>query len=176
MRAERVIGTYQKFFNYFPFLKKESNVFSLVNSQINSTNTITSASANKSDSVDLNMIQTRNSNTKSDNLRPHVERVSNDSMVTFHHLLSVDQCNYLLSKCKQGRPQLHNRKSYWIQNNETVVRPIISIIAQQVGVDNDYFENMNIIEYPVKSHHGFHFDAFDIESEKGKDFVGGFFY
>ena len=155
----------------FPFLKKESNVFSLVNSQNDSTDTITSASANKPVSVDLNMIQTRNSNVKSDNLKPHVERVSNDSMVTFHHLLSVDQCNYLLSKCKQGRPQLHNRKSYWIQNNETVVRPIISIIAQQVGVDNDYFENMNIIEYPVKSHHGFHFDAFDIESEKGKEYT-----
>lgn len=85
-------------------------------------------------------------------------------------ILCTNVCNDLKSRCVGGQTQPRGRISHWINNSDTNASTLLDLLHNYIPVDRSFFENMNVIEYPSGSNHGFHFDAFDLTTERGKSF------
>ena len=97
------------------------------------------------------------------NARPKIIQLSG--------LLNNEECKYILSQCTNGNKQPKGRTSYWVKNANSNINKILDKFATILNIkDKSYFESMNIMEYPVGSDHGCHFDAFDLTTERGKDY------
>ena len=89
----------------------------------------------------------------------------------FGGALTSNECNYILSKCKNGKEQARGRTSYWVNLKDGDMVNITAKIAKMIGLENDeFFENINVISYPENCDHGCHYDAFDLNTERGKEF------
>lgn len=140
----------------FPFLKdleqKEEEKVTM-NVEEKENNTIEINSSNENNEISSSII----------NARPKIIQLSG--------LLNNEECKYILSQCKNGNKQNKGRTSYWVKNDNNNIDKILDKFSTILGIkDKSYFESMNIMEYPVGTDHGCHFDAFDLTSERGKDF------
>ena len=141
----------------FPFLKdmekKEEEKVTMNVEEEKENNTIEINSSNENNEISSSII----------NARPKIIQLSG--------LLNNEECKYILSQCKNGNKQNKGRLSYWVKNDNNNIDKILDKFSTIVGIkDKSYFESMNIMEYPVGTDHGCHFDAFDLTSERGKDF------
>lgn len=84
--------------------------------------------------------------------------------------LTSKECKTIRDACVNGKKQNQLRISYWVNNKRDEIKPIVNKIGKFMNVDEIYFENMNVIQYPSGSCHGDHFDAFDLTSDKGKEY------
>jgi len=85
--------------------------------------------------------------------------------------LTENECNYILSKCTNGKDQARGRQSFWVNLKDGDMVTIGEKIARLIGLENDnYFENINVLLYPKDCDHGCHYDAFDLTTPRGKEF------
>jgi prolyl 4-hydroxylase len=84
--------------------------------------------------------------------------------------LTSDECDFILKRCVNGNTQVRGRKSYWVRLDEPVTMKLAAKISAFMGVDRKFFENINVMAYPVHCDHGNHFDAFNLETDRGKEF------
>ena len=84
--------------------------------------------------------------------------------------LTSEECKTIRDACINGKKQNQLRISYWVNNKKEQIKPIVDKISKFMNIDTKYFENINVIQYPEGSCHGDHFDAFDLTSEKGKEY------
>ena len=84
--------------------------------------------------------------------------------------LTIDECNKIREACINGKKQNQLRISYWVNNTREEIKPIVTKISNLMNVDMKYFENINVMQYPEGSCHGDHYDAFDLTTDKGKEF------
>ena len=141
----------------FPFLKdleqKEEEKVTMNVEEEKENNTIELNSSNENNEISSSII----------NARPKIIQLSG--------LLNNEECKYILSQCKNGNKQNKGRTSYWVKNDNNNIDKILDKFSNILGIkDKSYFESMNIMEYPIGTDHGCHFDAFDLTSERGKDF------
>ena len=89
----------------------------------------------------------------------------------YSNALTKNECLYIKSKCVNGNSQNRGRVSYWVNLKDNDMLEIRDKLSDIMGLsDGEYFENMNIINYPKDCDHGYHYDAFDLNSERGKEF------
>jgi len=84
--------------------------------------------------------------------------------------LTSDECQTIRKLCTNGKKQSQLRISYWVNNKNEEIHPIVNKIAKLMNVDSKYFENINVMQYPEGSCHGDHYDAFDLTTDKGKEY------
>lgn len=87
--------------------------------------------------------------------------------------LTGDECKTIRDACTNGKKQNQLRISYWVNNKKDEIKPIVDKIASFMNIDTKYFENINVMQYPEGSCHGEHFDAFDLSTDKGKEYSQG---
>jgi prolyl 4-hydroxylase len=84
--------------------------------------------------------------------------------------LTGDECKTIRDACSNGKKQNQLRTSYWVNNKKDEIKPIVDKIASFMNVDSKHFENINVMQYPEGSCHGDHYDAFDLTTDKGKEY------
>ena len=62
-----------------------------------------------------------------------------------------------------------DRSAVWVLNNK--IPDIISKLSKTIDIDSSYFENMCVTKYKKGIIHRDHLDAYDLTSEKGKDYT-----
>ena len=63
----------------------------------------------------------------------------------------------------------NKRRSAWKQiNNQNKIK---NLIKEQTGISEEHYENINIIKYKAGDVHGPFFDAYDLNSDKGKKYT-----
>ena len=129
--------------------------------EIKSTNILNDFISNNNNVININANNVHHSKI-SDNLNARLLK----------NVLTSNECNIILSKCSDGKTQIKNRISYWVQNDDTNIPPLINKFAILLNIDPSFFENLNIMYYPNNSDHGFHFDAFDMTTERGQKNAG----
>ena len=84
--------------------------------------------------------------------------------------LTSSEIDTIVSLCNFGgaTPQ-NNRSSCWIKNNK--IPEIITKISNLINIESAYFENMCVTKYKNGISHNDHLDAYDINSEKGKQYT-----
>jgi prolyl 4-hydroxylase len=81
-------------------------------------------------------------------------------------LLTNDECESLINKCEFSDSKY---PSAWLANNE--YPSIIVKVASLCNVVPSYLENMNVIKYSSDQSHGPFLDAYDVLSERGKQYT-----
>ena len=61
------------------------------------------------------------------------------------------------------------RRSAWVKLDK--VNNFIHFLEQKLNITKNFFENINIIEYKKGHHHGRHYTAYDLKSEKGQKYT-----
>lgn len=84
--------------------------------------------------------------------------------------LTSEECRTIRDACVNGKKGNQLRISYWINNKKEEIKPIVDKIGKFMNVDPLHFENINVMQYPIGSCHGDHYDAFDLSTDKGKEY------
>lgn len=147
----------------FPFLKEKKKLEESVDVKVNE----------KTEGIKLKIeegVETIDINSSGSDISTSV--VSKEPFVSHvRNALTENECKYILSKCLNGKEQARGRTSFWVNLKDGDMVGITEKIGKMIGLDNtEYFENINVILYPVDCDHGCHFDAFDLKSERGQNF------
>ena len=72
----------------------------------------------------------------------------------------------LISKCKFNTK---SRRDAWVKNSD--MSDLVNKIEKTTNVDKMFYENINVVEYKENDLHPNHFNAYDLESERGKKYT-----
>lgn len=72
----------------------------------------------------------------------------------------------LISKCNFNT---RSRRDAWVKLFDT--SDLVSKIEKTINIDRKFFENINVVEYQENKLHNNHFNAYDLNSEKGKEYT-----
>lgn len=99
------------------------------------------------------------------------EIINNPNVIRMNEFLSPTDCNYLLNSCVDGNIYNNKRTIYWIKNKQSQYTNILKKFASVLNIEDNQkknFESMNIIKYHINSDHGYHTDAFDLNTTNGE--------
>ena len=77
-----------------------------------------------------------------------------------------EEINDMLSKCVFNSK---DRRDCWLKLSE--YPSLVKKIEDTIGIDKEFFENINIVEYRENKVHNNHFNAYDLNSEIGKKYT-----
>lgn len=77
--------------------------------------------------------------------------------------INTDVSKEILNKCKFNTKE---RRDCWLQLSENPL--LIKTIEDTIGIDQSFFENINVVEYKENIVHNKHFNAYDLYSDIGK--------
>lgn len=91
---------------------------------------------------------------------------SDKNIHTYDQFLSSEECNLMINSCHFSDSKY---PQCWLKNTGHVL--LINKISELLKIDSSFFENMNVIKYKGGSCHGPFYDAYDINSERGKQYT-----
>lgn len=74
--------------------------------------------------------------------------------------------NNIISKCNFNT---RSRRDAWVKLSD--INDLVSEIEKTTNIDKKFFENINVVEYQENKIHNKHFNAYDLNSEKGKEYT-----
>ena len=74
--------------------------------------------------------------------------------------------NNLISKCNFNN---RSRRDSWVKLSD--MNNLVNEIEKITNINKQFFENINVVEYEENKIHNKHFDAYDLNSEKGKEYT-----
>ena len=72
----------------------------------------------------------------------------------------------ILEKCKFNTRE---RRDGWVKLS--TMPDLVKKIEETTGMDRSFYENINVVEYKENVLHGKHFDAYDLNTDKGKQYT-----
>jgi prolyl 4-hydroxylase len=81
-------------------------------------------------------------------------------------VLSEDECNGIIKK--SNLVENKNSNSWVNKINESI---LIKKIEKLTNIDSRFYENINVVKYIAKNTHGPFYDAYDINTQRGKDYT-----
>ena len=80
---------------------------------------------------------------------------------------STEETNMdIISKCNFNTS---SRRNAWVKLSD--MNDLVSKIEKTTNIDKKFFENINVVEYEENKIHNKHFNAYDLNSEKGKEYT-----
>ncbi len=99
---------------------------------------------------------------------PFTKITDKKSIYKLDNFLSEVECNQIIENCDFTK-STSNFLNCWINNKN--LPNVINKIEKMTGIKKSFFENMNIFKYLPNQSHGPFMEAYDITSEKGKEYT-----
>ena len=91
---------------------------------------------------------------------------SSKDIFKISNYFTKETSNNLIGKCNFNT---RSRRDSWIKLSD--MNELVSEIEKTTNIDKKFFENINVVEYQENKIHNKHFNAYDLNSEKGKEYT-----
>ena len=91
---------------------------------------------------------------------------SSKDIFKISNYFTEETSNNLISKCNFNT---RSRRDAWVKLSD--MSELVSKIEKTTNIDRKFFENINVVEYQENKIHNKHFNAYDLSSEKGKEYT-----
>ena len=98
--------------------------------------------------------------------KQHKTLVKDKDIFLLKSFVDSETCEQLVSKCKFND---RTRRDGWI--NLKTVSELTKKIESATNIPSQYYENINVVEYKAGVVHNKHFTAYDLQSDKGKQYT-----
>ena len=113
-------------------------------------------------------IQPKLENKIKDMSNNEIQKLHNNKEIFFYNnVIKEEYISILTSNLSFNNDS--KRRSAWVKLDK--VNNFIHFLEQKLNITKNFFENINIIEYKKGHHHGRHYNAYDLNTEKGKQYT-----
>ena len=91
---------------------------------------------------------------------------SSKDIFKINNYFTQETSNDMISKCNFNT---RSRRDSWVKLSD--MNELVSKIEKTTNIDKKFFENINVVEYKENKIHNKHFNAYDLNSEKGKEYT-----
>ena len=91
---------------------------------------------------------------------------SSKDIFKISNYFTEETSNNLINKCNFNT---RSRRDAWVKLSD--MSELVSKIEKTTNIDKKFFENINVVEYQENKIHNKHFNAYDLNSEKGKTYT-----